>query len=194
MFALQASNAKACQKPMAPITEARIKQVPPFYVVDIDYAGPIYCRDASSQKFYVPLFTAPSELFMKYGPESSSWRFSVPRAPWWGGWWERMIKVMKISLERSIGLKCLERTRLETALIEVEACINSRPLTFVVDEFSLGHPLSPSHFLVGRGNHLQKRIHDLELHAHQVLDMPELRHGQVSTTRSGRQSTAPDDL
>ena len=100
--------------------------------------------------------SAPSELFMKYGPESSSSRVSVPRAPWWGGWWERMIKVMKISLERSIGLKCLERTRLETALIEVEACINSRPLTFVVDEFSLGHPLSPSHFLVGRGNHLQK--------------------------------------
>ena len=67
-----------------------------------------------------------------------------------------MIKVMKVSLKRSIGLKCLERERLETALIEVEACINSRPLAFVGDEFSSGHPLSPSHFLVGRGNHLHK--------------------------------------
>ncbi|KAK3720743.1 hypothetical protein RRG08_057213 [Elysia crispata] len=95
--------------------------------------------------------SASTELFMKYGPESSSWRFSVPRTPWWGGWWERMIKVMKISLERRI---CLERTRLETALIEVEVCINSRPL--LGEEFSLVHPLSPSHFLVGRGNHLQK--------------------------------------
>ena len=99
---------------------------------------------------------ASSELFKRYGPESPVWRFSVPRAPWWEGLWERMIKVMKVSLKRGIGLKCLERTRLETALIEVEACINSRPLTFVGDEFSSGHPLFPSHFLVGRGNHLQK--------------------------------------
>ena len=37
-----------------------------------------------------------------------------------------------------------------------------------------------------------QRIHDLELHAHPVLDMPELGNGQVSTTRCGRQSEAPD--
>ncbi|GFO10309.1 tigger transposable element-derived protein 6 [Plakobranchus ocellatus] len=91
-----------------------------------------------------------------YGPDSPHWRFSVPRAPWWGGWWERMIKVMKLALKRSVGLKCLERIKLETTLVEVEACINSRPLTFVGDDFDSGHPLSPSHFLLGRGNHLLK--------------------------------------
>ena len=39
---------------------------------------------------------------------------------------------------------------LETTLHEVEACVNSRPLTFVGDELDYRAPLTPSLFLLGR--------------------------------------------
>ena len=42
------------------------------------------------------------------------------------------------------------RSELETSLHEVEACINSRPLTFVGEDIADDSPLTPSHFLIGR--------------------------------------------
>lgn len=41
---------------------------------------------------------------------------------------------------------------LETLLHEIEATINSRPLTFVGDEIQDRKPLTPAHFLIGRGS------------------------------------------
>lgn len=58
-----------------------------------------------------------------------------------------MIRSVKLSLRKSIGVKCLSRNELETTLHEIEACINSRPLTFVGEELH-ENPLSPSHFLI----------------------------------------------
>ena len=196
-------DARACQEPMAPLMEARLKKAPAFNTTGLDYAGPVYCKDFPGEKFYILLFTcavtravhlelvnslslthfllafrrfvsrrglpktvfsdnaktfksASTELLKLYGSNSPYWRFSVPRAPWWGGWWERMVRNMKVSLKKTIGLKSLERTELETLLTEVEACLNSRPLTFVGDDIDNGHSLTPSHFLLGRGSHLDK--------------------------------------
>ena len=196
-------DARACQEPMAPLMEARLKKAPAFNTTGLDYAGPVYCKDFPGEKFYILLFTcavtravhlelvnslslthfllafrrfvsrrglpktvfsdnaktfksASTELLKLYGSNSPYWRLSVPRAPWWGGWWERMVRNMKVSLKKTIGLKSLERTELETLLTEVEACLNSRPLTFVGDDIDNGHPLTPSHFLLGRGSHLDK--------------------------------------
>ena len=42
---------------------------------------------------------------------------------------------------------------METTLHEIEACINSRPLTFVSDDPDQEKPLTPSHFLLGHGGH-----------------------------------------
>ena len=41
---------------------------------------------------------------------------------------------------------------LETTIHEVEACINSRPLTFVSDSCESREPLTPSHFLLGHSH------------------------------------------
>ena len=79
------------------------------------------------------------------------WKFIAPRSPWWGGWWERLIRSVKSALKKSLGLKILSRVELETCLFEIEACINSRPLTFVGDTIESLNPLTPSHFLIGRG-------------------------------------------
>ena len=49
-----------------------------------------------------------------------------------------------------MGKRSLTRVELETTLHEVEACVPSRPLTFVGDELDSGSPLTPFHFLLGR--------------------------------------------
>ena len=84
------------------------------------------------------------------GPDGPEWKFIAPRAPWWGGWWKRLIRCVKSSLRKSVGNKSLTRVELETVLVEIEGILNSRPLTFVGDDREAGVPLTPSHFLVGR--------------------------------------------
>ena len=43
----------------------------------------------------------------------------------------------------------MSRVELETTIHEVEAVVNSRPLTFVSDEVDGNDPLTPAHFLLG---------------------------------------------
>ena len=93
---------------------------------------------------------APGLLDKQFGHLSPQWEFIAPRAPWWGGWWERLYASMKSAIKRSVGLLTLSRTELETVLHEIEACLNSRPLTFVGDDPAYFAPLTPAHFLIGR--------------------------------------------
>ena len=93
---------------------------------------------------------AQTQLLKQFGHICPQWRFISPRSPWWGGWWERLVRSVKAALRKSVGIGTLTRTELETCLQEIEACVNSRPLTFVGDELDSGTPLTPSHFLIGR--------------------------------------------
>ena len=95
---------------------------------------------------------AQVELQRYFGDQSPKWKFIVPRSPWWGGWWERLVRSVKSALKKSVGSQCLTRSELETTLQEIEACVNSRPLTVVGDEPDLGMSLTPSHFLIGRNS------------------------------------------
>ena len=76
------------------------------------------------------------------------WSFNLERAPWCGGIFERMIKSAKRCLKKSIGKNCLTQDELLTLIIEVEAVLNSRPLTYISSEDAT-EPLTPSHLLVG---------------------------------------------
>ena len=92
----------------------------------------------------------PKLMQQHYGHLSPKFVPIAPRAPWWGGWWERLNRNVKSALKRSIGLRSLTRSELETTLHEIEGCVNSRPLTFVSDVASDPSPLTPAHFLIGR--------------------------------------------
>ena len=94
---------------------------------------------------------SPVELQKQFGPVAPKWKFIVPLSPWFGGWWERLIRSIKTALRKTVGARCLTRGGLETTLHEVEACVNSRPLTFVSTEPDIDNPLTPSHFLLGHG-------------------------------------------
>ena len=84
----------------------------------------------------------------QYVSESGvKWQFTTALAPWQGGYYERLVGLVKRSLRKSIGQKCLVLEQLITILTEVEAIINTRPLNYVYDEFDSGFTLTPAHFL-----------------------------------------------
>ena len=96
---------------------------------------------------------APDKILGQFGPLTPECRFIAPNSPWWGGWWERLGRSVKSALRKTVGGNCLTRAELETTLHEIEACINSRPLTFVSDDPDQEKPLTPSHFLLGHDGH-----------------------------------------
>lgn len=79
--------------------------------------------------------------------EGVSWSFIVERAPWWGGFWESMVRLTKHALRRTLGAALLSWEELETVLCSVEAAINERPLTTVSDDPDDQRPLRPADFL-----------------------------------------------
>jgi len=79
------------------------------------------------------------------------WRFIPKRAPWFSGFWERMIGLTKSALKRVLGRTHATIESLQTLVTEVETILNNRPLTPHnspdVDDF---HPITPAHLLYGR--------------------------------------------
>jgi hypothetical protein len=75
------------------------------------------------------------------------WIFSASLAPWWGGFWERMVRSVKDLLRRSNGRACLAYDELEASLIEIESVINARPLNYIVEGADDPLPITPSQFL-----------------------------------------------
>ena len=77
------------------------------------------------------------------------WKFITERAPWWGGFYERLIGLVKRRLKKMIRNTSLNAIELQTILTEIEATLNSRPLTYPYTDINDGPPLTPSHFLCG---------------------------------------------
>lgn len=75
--------------------------------------------------------------------------FNPPAAPWFGGIWERNIGSMKHHLKRVIGDKKLTYEEFSTVLVQIESCLNSRPLCPISDNPEEFEALTPGHFLVG---------------------------------------------
>ncbi|XP_055928007.1 uncharacterized protein LOC129959209 [Argiope bruennichi] len=61
------------------------------------------------------------------------WNFNPPTAAWWGGWWERINRMLEEMLRGILGRKTIDYEELETLICECEATINSRPLTYIED-------------------------------------------------------------
>ena len=76
------------------------------------------------------------------------WRFNLARAPWWGGFFERMVQSVKRCLRKVLGNARLSFDEILTVLVEVEGTLNSRPLT--CDECNPAEVLTPSHLIYGR--------------------------------------------
>ncbi|XP_044755398.1 uncharacterized protein LOC123314290 isoform X1 [Coccinella septempunctata] len=75
------------------------------------------------------------------------WKFNPPAAPWWGGFWERLIRILKNLLRRTLGKASLNFEEMFTVLCDCEAVINSRPITFLSDSVDDLCPLTPAMFI-----------------------------------------------
>lgn len=80
---------------------------------------------------------------------NTEWHFIPPHAPNFGGLWEAGVKSTKFHLKRVIR-DTLTYEELTTFLNQVEACLNSRPIS-VINFTDPGEPLplTPGHFLIG---------------------------------------------
>ncbi|GFS54408.1 integrase catalytic domain-containing protein [Trichonephila clavipes] len=159
----------------APLPALRVEQSAPFSVVGIEFGGPLYTKD--EKKHYIVLFTCAVtrafnlelvnnltiETFILalprfiscrvkafYASHKIYWQFIIERAPWWGGFYERLIRTVKLALRMTVGRATLFRDELETLLLEIEGVLNSHPLTYIFSEFNEPEPLTPSHMILGR--------------------------------------------
>ena len=82
----------------------------------------------------------------------TTWHTIPQRAPHFGGLWEAAVKSAKFHLKRVVGDQPLNYEELNTVVIQVEACLNSRPLIDDQCQDAEGmEPLTPSHLLIGKG-------------------------------------------
>lgn len=79
------------------------------------------------------------------------WKFIPEHSPHFGGIWEAAVKSFKRHLKRIIGESKLTFEEMSTVLSQIEACLNSRPLTTMNNPDDDGlEPLTPAHFLIGK--------------------------------------------
>ena len=91
--------------------------------------------------------TELSEALTRRGTQ---WKFIPKRAPWFGGFWERLIGLTKNTLKKILGRTHITLEGLQTIIVEVEALLNKQPLTYTSCDISDPEPISPSQLLQGR--------------------------------------------
>lgn len=90
------------------------------------------------------------ELTEFCGSRAITWSFIPPRSPHFGGIWEAGVKSVKHHLKRVVGNRKLSFEELTTVLVQIEAVLNSRPLTPCSDDPNDFTAVTPAHFLVAR--------------------------------------------
>ena len=78
-----------------------------------------------------------------------NWVMIPPRAPNFGGLWEAGIKSAKHHLRRVMGNTTLTMEEFSTLLTQIEAILNSRPISPMSSDPNDDASLSPGHFLIG---------------------------------------------
>ena len=66
-----------------------------------------------------------------------TWQFNLRKAPWRGGHYKRLIGIVKQSSYKVIGRSNLRWKELTEVVLDVEICLNNRPLTYVEDDVEL---------------------------------------------------------
>jgi hypothetical protein len=77
---------------------------------------------------------------------ATQWKFSSPISPWQGGFFERLVGMIKAHLPLITSRATFNQQELQTIVTEVEAVLNSRP----IGSLENGMVLTPGHLLIGR--------------------------------------------
>ena len=95
------------------------------------------------------LFRSPS-LSNALSKKGVTWRFIPKRAPWYGGFWECLIGLTKLSLKKVLGRTFATLSTIQTIIVEIEGILNDRPLTYISSDVKDPEPLTPAHLLYSR--------------------------------------------
>ncbi|XP_074657128.1 uncharacterized protein LOC141910296 [Tubulanus polymorphus] len=91
-------------------------------------------------------FKKASEYVSKKGV---AWSFITKRAPWHGGFWERLVGIVKMVLKKVIGRAHISFDDFRTVVSEAEAIVNDRPLTYSSTDINDEAPVTPSQLMCG---------------------------------------------
>jgi Family of unknown function (DUF5641) len=79
------------------------------------------------------------------------WHFNPPAAPHFGGVWERLVRSCKDALWFVLRDRTTKDEVLLTAMAEVEAHLNDRPLTHITVDPLEPEAITPNHLIYGHG-------------------------------------------
>lgn len=99
---------------------------------------------------YLKQLSEDPKVISFLGEKKCEWKTIPVNAPWFGGMWERCVGIVKMGLKAVVGRSLLSSNELNTVLIEIEATVNSRPLTYVYTDLDEPLPLTPAHLLYGK--------------------------------------------
>ncbi|XP_022795745.1 uncharacterized protein LOC111334309 [Stylophora pistillata] len=95
------------------------------------------------------------------GNDGIKWNWNPPLGSHFGGVLESLVKVAKKTLKAIVGNARLTNDELHTAIKEVEALMNSRPLIYEGADPREEPVLTPNHFLIGHlGGQLAPQVAD----------------------------------
>ncbi|XP_058456723.1 uncharacterized protein LOC131434094 [Malaya genurostris] len=89
-----------------------------------------------------------SSLAGTFTNAATQWKFNPPYAPHMGGVWERLVRSVKVALAYLPVARNPDEEILSTVLIEIEAMVNTRPLTYIPLDNATEEALTPNHFLL----------------------------------------------
>lgn len=114
-------------------------------------------------------FLQNNELYVSenLATERICWHFIPARSPSFGGIWETGIKSVKYHLKRILSNTAYTFEEFCTIICQIEAILNSRPLSPLSSDPEDLSALTPAHFLIGRNL--------TSLPEHNLLDVPENR-------------------
>jgi len=83
------------------------------------------------------------------GWKGIEWKF-IPKNPWFGGYWERLIGLTKASIKKTLGRVHITLPTLQMIITEVEAVLNDTLLIYISEDIKDPEPLTPTHLLHGQ--------------------------------------------
>jgi len=117
----------------------------------------------------------------EYAPSRyCSWKFIPVQSPWFGGFYERLIKEVKRAIQSSIENRKITKVELNIALQEAAHRINCRPLTHNSISTEDEEVLTPHHLAKNRsGWPLLPSIHGLKEVHDPLNDKSQYRRGRI---------------